>query len=502
MRFLLFLFACYSFHLAAHPLEQQPYREVEELLIELKLEAAQTLVNGMPTKGYRAFYQNTIDLYRAVSSMNPAHSEIYKQDWDEKFESVNGLPDADPLREVMLAEMSAKRAIIEFIQHNYFSTVRYVRSARKYLDLSYARHGRMVEQLKLEGLFEVMLGSLPEQYHWIARPLGLSGNITTGVRYLRISATTCRLLTAESYLLLALVEKNILDQPAQTLHRLSNYQRRRANRSILIDFFLASCHQRLKQNEASLRILSDRSAYPASQVGDFPFWDYLSGKAWYFHGNMVRARTAFSAFLDGYRGNLFRIDATFRIGMSWLLDGQAEQAAPWFQAIVNADDTDRFDEDEYAANMSEWLLADAPGPVLLHLFRARNAYDGGYFSRAKDILEQTCDSYALRPWEWVEWHYRMGRILHDEQNNAEAATHYRSALRYEANAYNSWLQAYACFYLGNIAADAGHESEARKWIGQALEMDDYFYQAGLENRCKSLLSAMDHPQEETSSNRR
>ena len=502
MRFVLFLIACSVFSLSAHPADRVAMRQVEDLLIELRLDAAQSLVDNFQNAAYQAFFQNNIHLYRALSSLDPHKSDLYRSHWDQEFSLVEDLPENDSLREVMLADLSAKRAIVEFIQHNYFSSVKYVRAARKYLDISYSKYGRMVEQLKLEGLFEVMLGSLPEQYHWIAHPLGLSGDVTTGIRYLRLSASTCRLLNAESYLLLALVEKNILDKPAQTLHRLSNYQQRRPGKSILIDFFLASCHQRLKQNEESLEILGSRTDYPESAVSPFPFWDYLAGKAWYFKGDMSQARASFSRFLDSYTGSLFRTDATFRIGMSCLLSGHAANARPWFARIVAADAADQFDEDEYAAAMSARFLAQAPGPVLLQLFRARNAYDGGYFGKATSILEETRDRFALRPAELVEWHYRMGRILHDEQNLEGAARQYQQALRYDADEYSSWLQAYSCFYLADISLESGNKMAAREWIDMALDMDDYYYQSGLENRCKSLLSALERPQEEASSSRR
>lgn len=481
---------------------QQQFRNIETLLVELRLNQAEGLISQIPESNYRAFYRSNLEMYRALSSMNPGNITSYREQWDAWFDAVNETPDRDSLKEVMLADMAAKRAIVEFVDHRYLTAVIHVRTARKNLDTSFDKYGRMVEQLKLEGLFEVLLGSMPEKYHWIASPLGLNGEVKTGLNYLVISANTCRLFNGESQLLLALIEKNILDQPEKTIQRLARFKRRLVRPAILIDFFQASCYQRLKKNAESLEILSKHDRYPSGEVATFPFWHYLAGKGYYFSGNMTEARTSFGRFLNGYRGTLFQTDATFRTGMTWLLQGNPTQARSYFEQIAQSDDEVNFDEDNYAAALSRRFLRQTPGPVLLNLFRARNAYDGGYFTKAIMVLGQTRAEFALQPAELVEWHYRKARVSHDLGQFQLATDHFEQCLNYKADEYTSWLHAYAAFYLGEIAAETQQYSIARAHYRQALEFDGYFYQSGLENRCKSALSQIKNNRDQASSNRR
>lgn len=478
---------------------QQVFRDIESLFVELRLNQADQQIDAIGDPGYRAFYQSNLEFYRTLSAMQKSDFAHFRAEWDTWLEQVEEISENDSLKEIMLADLSAKRGIVEFVQHNYLTAVIHVRSSRKYLDKSRDKYGMMVEQLKLEGLFEVLLSSMPEKYKWIADPLGLTGNVNTGLTYLRISARTCRLFNGESQLLLAMVEKNILDQPEKTIQRLERYRRRLQRPAILVEFFQASCLQRIKKNERSLRILEARTGFGPG-ISDFPFWDYLAGKGWYFEGNEVKARTSFLAFLDGYEGDLFKTDATFRIGMCWLYEGQVSQAQPYFREIAGQSN-EQFDEDNYAASLAARFLNEQPGPVLLGLFRARSAYDGGYHEKAMTILTQTQSSFALRSPEWVEWYYRKGRIYQDQGRSSEAIDAYQKCLTYSADKYTTWLQAYACFYVGEIYAEQEEYQQASDSYRKALAYDDYFYQSGLENRCKSAQSELAADHSQASSNR-
>lgn len=496
------LSSLFSSQLVAGGGNQRQFRDIETLLVELRLTQAQGLISSIPESNYQAFYQSNLEMYRALSSMNPEHIANYRRNWESWFDAVDNMPDTDTLKEVMLADMATKRAIVEFVDHRYLNAVIHVRTARKNLDNSYEKYGRMVEQLKLEGLFEVLLGSMPEKYRWIANPLGLSGDVKTGINFLVISANTCRLFNGESQLLLALIEKNILDQPGKTIQRLARFKRRLVRPAILIDFFQASCYQRLKKNAESLEILSAHNQYSESEVADFPFWHYLAGKGYYFAGDQAAARASFAQFLLGYQGTLFKTDAIFRTGMTWLLEGNPNQARRFFSQIAQPEEEANFDEDNYAGALSRRFLRQTPGPVLLNLFRARNAYDGGYFIRAGNLLEETRSSYALQPTELVEWHYRQARIAHDLGQLQQSRENFEKCLGYKADEYTSWLHAYAAFYLGEIAVELKEYSTARLQYKNALGFDGYFYQSGLENRCKSSLSQIKNNKDQASSNRR
>ena len=499
MRLLLsLLFPCLI--LFSVPAFTQPaHRHVERLLLGLRFQEAERAIQALPAPGYQAFYRSNLLLYRAMSTMDPAAVEAYRQPWDEHLSLVQALPAQDTLREIMLADLAAKRTIVELLNHNYFTAAVYARQARRGIDQSKAKIGNSVEQHKLEGLFEVMLGSLPERFHWIAQPLGLVGDVEKGWKLLFSAANQAAMFSGEAHLLLALVEKNVLNRPEEALIRLEKYRSRLQEPAILVDFFLAAGFQSIKRNEESLALLRNTFPYTSRGASLLPFWSYMEARSLYVKGEYAQAATVFERFLSQYKGSLFQTDATFRLGMAHTLAGNPERGRQWFLRMT--EDPDRFDEDAYAAAMARHFASQAPGPVMLALFRARNAFDGGYLDQAEAILTEVKATYALRPSEYVEWHYRRARIRHSRGQLPEAQKEYLAALRYAANGYTSWIHPYSAFYLGEIDASWGNQPAARGWYSKALEYNDYFYQSGLENRCKAALARLGRQRHQASSSR-
>ncbi len=481
--------------------EATTYRETEMLLSELRFGQAQVLISSMSNPGYQAFYQSNLQAYQALASMDPQLRESYRVAWPKLATLVAKIGQQDSLKEILMADLEAKRAMIEMVDHNYLTAARYARSSKKNLEQSRLRYGLLIEQMKLQGVFEVLLGSLPEKYHWIAHPLGLSGNVQTGIRYLQLSAAHARLFNTEAQILLCLMDKNILNRPEQALQRLERYRQRVQRPSILVDFFLASGYQSIKQNDKSLLILQDQAKYSGGAVYPMPFWDYLLGKAHAYRGESMAAQKSFTRFLSVYRGDLFRMDALFRTGMALTLAGNHTTGKAYFQQMLVQTKSNQFDEDEYAVAMARRFLQEQPGPVELSLFRARNLFDGGYLDQSSGLLTETRERYAMRPHEWVEWHYRMARILHTKGDLAEASLAYRRSLTYTANPFSSWMLPYSAYFLGEIAKEQGDKAAARTWYNAALGYDGYFYQAGIENRCKAALAQLDQPKTQASSSR-
>jgi tetratricopeptide (TPR) repeat protein len=183
---------------------------------------------------------------------------------------------------------------------------------------------------------------------------------------------------------------------------------------------------------------------------------------------------------------MYRSDAFFRLGMSFTLSGNYQAGKLCFHNLASGGN-DNLEEDEYASFMAGQFLQAPPGPAAQALFRARNLYDGGYYDKALDILKRlTTQVNTLSDDERTELYYRYARIYHTLGEAAKARTAYRQCIDQPA-VHQKWLQAYAHFFLGDLAREEGNNTMARTHFEEALAYDDYFYQAGLENRCKIAL---------------
>ncbi|RMG54682.1 MAG: hypothetical protein D6722_28745 [Bacteroidetes bacterium] len=426
-------------------------------------------------------------MYRYFGTQTPDHLRALRGAWDPWLAQVETLSSEDPLKGVMLAELHAKRAILEFLDGNYLTSVRYARSSRVLIKRQQKDFPDNTEQYKILGLFNVLLGAVPRTYKWITETLGFAGDLRVGVQHLEKAAAEGQLMSWEASILLSYVEKNMLEQPEQALLRMQRLQQQ-SPASPLLDYLVATALMGEKRNDQAIDLLQQQAA---GVVSTLPHWGYQLGKAYAYRNDLPGAQRYLAAFLRDYEGGVFRADAYFRLGMALTLDGKYALGRYFFSQVGGEAPHSHLDGDAYARHMAERFARQAPTPFHQALFRARNFFDGGYHDQAVVVLQGTENSLAQQPEALrIEWHYRMGRIFHARGDLPQAESHYARCIGQADDAEARWMQAYAWYYRGEVAHSQGQPELARTCWEQALGFEDYFYQNGLENRCRAALAAL------------
>ena len=458
--------------------------QIEDNLSRFQLNRAEKILSQLPSPPRKAYYKTVIQVYRFLSTQDPQYLEVLDEYRDKNFDILSEMSEADTLKEIFQADLYARFAIVDFLNHNYFSALRLARKSGKLIQQHRKKYGDHVEQFKIRGLFNVLFGSVPDKYQWIAQSLGYHGDIQRGLQQLEEAANKSGFLRMESFLIVAFVRKNMLNQSEGALTRLLR-ARKQEGPNILIDFALASAYMNMQKNEEAIQVLSNRKSYTHGDVFFIPYWDYMFGKAWYFKESHSKAQYYFSRFLKTYKGKLLKQDAYFRLGLSLTLSGNYTAGREFFQLIQNEEGG--FNEDQYASFMAAAFVQKEPHAYVLSLFRARNLFDGGYTDQAIEILNGLNNQYPMLPIDIrIELHYRYGRVYHRMKNFIRALDHYQKCAALETD-LQKWLQAYAMYYQGEIARQEGKLITAKYCYESALDFDDYFYQDGLENRCKIAL---------------
>lgn len=473
---------------AAPTASPPPLPELESQLFAFRFEAAQQSIESLEPGPYQAYYLNSLYVYRYLATQETDWLARMQDNWKNSLDQLTSMAKTQPLKGVMLAELHCKRAALEFLEGNYLAALRYARQGRAFVLDNAEAFPNNPDQLKILGTFNVIFGAVPRKYQWITDPLGLEGDIDLGLDQLSQAAQGGSLLRLESVLFASYVEKVMLNAGDAALHRLQQ-ERQQNGGGYLLDYFTALNFLQTKQNEAALQILRQYEIYHPAGVFPLPYWNYQLGKAYYYQDAQRLAQRYLARFLKAYPDGMYYTDAAFRLGMSLTLSGQYPQAKNMFQHIADRSHSG-FDEDEYADFMSRRFLALPPTEAELTLFRARNAYDGGYYEKALQALQNLEASVTtLTEDEKTELYYRRARLAHSQDQFAIARTYYQKCLE-TSPSYQQWLQAYTLYYQGEIALAKNQLSEARTCYEAALKKDDYFYQSGLENRCKARLSGI------------
>lgn len=466
--------------------------EVEAHIEKLYLDQAEALLPQLENPVLQPYYRSKIDFIRCLAQQDPDFLPVFFDRSEKALEELEPLPLDMPLRRVLLAEIHFQTGMIRFLDQSYLSAAGDLQEACDLIHTNYREFPTNTEQLKLLGTYQVALASVPGKFRWLTRLLCFKGELNTGIRQLEQAAAESTLLPKEAEILLFYIDKNLLNQPQKAFGRIQSLHKE-APRVFTWNFFLVSTFLDLHQTDSALTLLEKGNPFSSDPQLCYPaVWDYQHGKAYYYKGDHTHAQFYFSRFLEGHKGESFRADALFRTAISLTLEGQYPKAQKVFQHLAEAENSG-LDADEYAVAMAGIYQNRHPSPHEKAHMEARNLYDGGYYLRSLEVLKQT-EAISLKRTqdEQTEMAYRQARN-HEALGNALQAAQFYESCQQPAATYNRWMQVYALYYLGQIDLQAGRKQTAEQRFRKALQSNGYYYQSGLEQRCKAALALLKDP---------
>lgn len=460
---------------------------IENHISHLELEQAGRMTLAEQDVKLRTYYQVRILFLKYLATEDPDLLPRFLNLSRTALQLLERLPDADADKMVMQAEVFFLRGAVKLLDKRMLGGAVDMKSACNLIERNSRRFPDNVEQQKLLGIFQVAISAIPKKLQWLGNALCFKGDLQAGLQQLEQAAQHSRLLPSEADIILFYFEKNLLDRPEAANARIRK-RHAAAPKSVINNYLLLSSYLELRQNDAALALAE--AMEPVMQQNTeaevLPHWHYARAKAHFFKLEYDQAILHFDIFLRAYKGRTLYADALYRKGMSLMLSGRYPDAQRIFHDLTKVESSS-FDVDEYAAKMAAIYLASEPDPVDKDLYAARNLFDGGYYHRSLALLGPiAARSASCSENQRTELSYRMGRNWQALDSLARATDHYHDCIA-GAPGRNLWMKVYAHYYLGRIAETRGDTEAAKQWYKDALSYDDYAYQSGLEQRCKTAL---------------
>ncbi|MBX7240353.1 MAG: tetratricopeptide repeat protein [Bacteroidia bacterium] len=463
--------------------------QVEQLITQFKMDEALSVSRVLPAP-YSDFYQLNIHFYKFTASQDNEHKTTFFAEWDNALAAVSSLPDDNEHKNILLCEMHSKRASIDFLSQDYVTAAWHLRTAYQYIQTNKKKFPDSPSNLKMAGVYNVLFSNVPKEYQWFMNMLGFKGNFDSGYKQLKAAVNENDILRAEASIILFFTEKNMLGKPKEAIQRLTAEQQK-SGKSIILDIFMASGYFGTNENDKAIAILNNRKTYAENSTVFFiPYWDYLLGKSYFYKENYSSAIHYFDLFLKNIKGELYTGDALFRLGMSYLLNGDYTTAKKHFLDLQSRKNSG-FDEDAYALSTAKRFSKSAPSGHTKQLYRARNRYDGGYYTESILILDKLKKEITeLTQENKVEMYYRYGRVYHQADFPNAAKTSYLACITETTPGNSLYMQPYSCYYLAEMYKKEGQTELARTYYKKALSYNGYLYQNGLESKCKVALNRL------------
>ena len=375
------------------------------------------------------------------------------------------------------AELALQMAFVYFKFGHEFDAALSLRDAYTTSTHLRKRYPAFEAGMKTAAFLEIIVGAVPEKYHWVLSLLGIEGSIDTGLALFGKLHTSNSPLQMESTLLYALARCYILQQTHESLALLEDIPE---GDQPLVMFLTASVAMKDAQSARALALLQKVTTLENFELD---YASYLLGEVYLHMGDYVPAIAAYRRFLHHYKGLNNVKDAAFKTGLCYWLNGNTNDARSMFD---QARDLGReiTEADKYAAR----ALAEKELPHR-KLTQARYAPDGGLYERARQVLDSIDKDELITPRDELEFYYRRARLEHKTGNLEAARRDYETTIQRNGQA-NWYFAPNACLQLGYISMETGDTKRARQYFEQALSYKRHEYKNSIDTKARSALAQL------------
>ena len=437
--------------------------------------------NANPENLIPLLIENYIDFLQVLIGEQNTDYKQLKQKKNKRIRKIEKGPDDSPFYLYSQASINLQWALARSKFNDYTRAAFEARKAYFLLQKNQELFPDFTPNMIALGLLHTLVGTIPDQYQWVANIFGLQGSVNKGMAELDsvaliISTGKYNYLMPECLFFITFLNMNF--QPDITLSKeylgmLEEY----SEDHILLRYALSRYLMKSGQNDRAIQILSDREK--SGEQYPFYYLDYLLGKA-KLNRLDPDADKPFYTFVVNHKGGSY-IKASYQ-KLAWYnlvmgneqgyIDNMAK-VLQYGQAVVDADKQARMEaEDRIVPNIS--------------LLKSRLLFDGGYYADAEKVLnDQNIILDNLK--DSVEITYRLGRIYHAWGKTEKAKTYYQECIL-KGSELPNYYAANAALHLGMIYEEEGDFKNAHHYYTICMELDFKEYRASITQKAKAGLN--------------
>jgi tetratricopeptide (TPR) repeat protein len=397
----------------------------------------------------------------------------------QRLQHIGNLPEsAEKL--FLEAELSLQKGFNLLNMGQNLNAVLAIRKAYNTSQECIKKYPTFIPIKKTYGVIQVMIGSVPDKYHWFMSLLGMRGSVAKGQKLLQELRESKSSLSIEATILFYTVKGFINQQFAEAAIGFSNILKEQPENRIVLFIAVNMC-MKDSQSDKALEYMNTLDQH--NQGLQMYYIEYLHGDALLNKGEYQAAISYYLKFLKGYRSQSFLKDAHYKIAICyWLLNNEVEAKKYFEKAKVVG--RDQADPDKNAAmQLQENKL---PNQKIL---KVRYFTDGGYYDEAQRSAKsiQFTELHTLK--EQTEYFYRLARLAHKTEELSVARIYYEETITLAKE--NPWYFApNAALQLGYIYRDQKDFEKAKKYFEMAMSYRKHEYKSSIDTKSRLALDQL------------
>ncbi|MDG2454744.1 MAG: hypothetical protein P8N47_02945 [Bacteroidia bacterium] len=409
----------------------------------------------------------------------------YRKVQDAALLHFDALPDSLAFKRLAQSDAYFFSATLKAKFEEFYGAARDVNRANTLINENHRLFPNFLPNNRTRGIINVYLSTVPDNYAWVVKMLGIDGDMRQGLDLLKELAHAAQdtgymnLFAREAAYLYSFSLMHVAKNPAkawsETLRCTNDY-----TTNLTSAYFRGAMAGKLNKNETAISILERRPA--SDEYEQFYFLDYLLGTA---KLNRLDSTSiiGLNQFYSHYKGRNYIKSCLQKMSWYYTLSGDTAKALG-YQALIYDKGYKLNGDDKQATLYAAKVLPNS------ELLQTRLLYDGGYTKEASLVLYAVNYKRLASRQLKAEYCYRKGRILEKEGKMEDALTLYEACTLFGIDS-KEYYAAYASIYLGDYYLHQGYYAKAKKFYQRALSFkSNREYKGSIEQRSKVGLSKL------------
>ena len=458
---------------------QQAYNEITKL----KLSSGQKLVakarQENPDNLIPDFLSSYIDFFILFFNEDPVQLKLRQPNFSLYLKKMEEGPKTSPFYNYCRSAVYIQKACVEIKFGQRWSSGWDFRKAFSLIKDNRKSFPQFVPNDMIYGPMQVVAGTIPDGYKWLAGLFGIKGSIKSGLALMQSVINSndvyAKLFSNEAAFYYCYVEFYIQNQP-QLVFNFINQKKLDIVNNHLLAYMATNLALNDKRNDYALSIITNRNS--SVEYMQTPVWDFELGYVQMRHLDMAVAIKSFENFTKNFKGKFYLKDAYEKLSWCYYLSGNQTAANAARQSVIAKGSTDT-DADKQAlkdAKSNKW-------PVAI-LLKARLLNDGGYNNEALAQLAGKSSKDFPQPEDQLEFTYRLARIYDDLGKNDLAIKNYQTAITL-GEGRTEYFASRAALQTGLIYEKLGKKTDAVGWYEKCIAMQNHDYKDSIDQKAKA-----------------
>jgi len=389
--------------------------------------------------------------------------------------------DSDPYKKYAKSSVYLHWALARIKFEEYFTTATEIYRSYHLVESNASDFPDFKPNNLLLGLYETILGTVPANYAWATKLLGLNGSIEGGMNKVKAFRAWSEskgegLYFDEANIFYIYLLAYIADGHSEAWKLCQN---ERDDPEHLMNVFLVSDIAYKSGNAGEAIDFISRAERNTKETIPFPFLDFMEGQLRLCELDQSAA-LYFEKYIAAENNVHYVKDALQRLAFTQLLNGDSIQCRHTMQRVAE-EGALFFDCDKEALHTSK-------NKALPHvdLLKARLLFDGGNYTQALEYM-RLIEMESLSEAHLLEYKYRYARIYEKMNMSDMALTYYQEVIDLGSLESKSYFPARSSLALGYIHEDKMKFDIARKYFKECMNYAAHPFTNSFEQQAKAGL---------------